>query len=314
MTADTDAERRRELADFLRTRRERLAPEEVGLPRGGRRRVVGLRREELAQLAGVGLTWYTWLEQGRNIHVSRQVVHSLGLALRLDPTERRHLANLSDPAAQVGELEPVAQVPTALQALLDQQGTSPAYVMSARWDVLAWNDAARSLFVDFARLSPPRRNMVWLLFTEPAFRDLLLDWEEHARVVLGQFRASRERREGDPAFARLVELLRAASPEFRTWWPRHEVRSRFEGRREFEHPRVGRLVLEQLTLRPLEDDELRVVLYTPLPEADTRAKLAALVGDRRLEIGGWRSEVGDRRLEIGGWRSEIGNGPLTSDL
>jgi hypothetical protein len=273
---DADAERRRELADFLRTRRERLSPEDVGLPRGGRRRVAGLRREELAQLAGVGLTWYTWLEQARDIHVSRQVVNSLGLALRLDPTERRHLANLSDPAAQVAELDPVAEVPGALQALLDQQGTSPAYVMNARWDVLAWNDAARALFVDFARLSPPHRNMVWLLFTEPTFRRLLLDWEEHARVVLGQFRASRERREGDPAFAALVDLLRAASPEFRARWPRHEVQSRFEGRREFEHPRVGRLVLDQLTLRPLEDDELRVVLYTPLPEADTRAKLAAL--------------------------------------
>ncbi len=285
MTADSDAERRRELADFLRTRRQRLAPEDVGLPRGGRRRVAGLRREELAQLAGVGLTWYTWLEQGRNIHVSRQVVHSLGLALRLDPTERRHLASLSDPAAQVGRLDPVTEVPSALQALLDQQGTSPAYVMNARWDVLAWNDAAGALFVDFARLLPPQRNMVWLLFTEPAFRDLLLDWEEHARVVLGQFRASRERREGDPAFAELVELLRAASPEFRTWWPRHEVRGRFEGRREFEHPRVGRLVLEQLTLRPLEDEELRVVLYTPLPEAETAEKLAALAARAGSAVG-----------------------------
>jgi transcriptional regulator with XRE-family HTH domain len=271
-----EAERRRELADFLRTRRERLAPEEVGLPRGTRRRVLGLRREELAQLAGVGLTWYTWLEQGRDIRVSRQVVDSLGRALRLDPTERRHLASLSDPSAQVTELGVVADVPAALQALLDQQGASPAYVMNPRWDVLAWNHAARALFADFPRLPPAQRNMVWLLFTEPALRGLLLDWEEHARVVLGQFRASRERREGDPAFAELVERLRAASPEFRAWWPRHEVRGRFEGRREFEHPTLGRLVLEQFTLRALEDDELRLVLYTPLPEADTTDKLTRL--------------------------------------
>lgn len=270
-----DAARRRELADFLRTRRARLRPEDVGLPAAGRRRTPGLRREELAQLAGVGITWYTWLEQARDIRVSPQVLESLARALGLRAEEQAHLFDLAQGASPraAGLAETVNP---ALQRVLDQQEPSPAYILGRRWDLLAWNSAARRVFRDFADLPEGFRNIVWYMFTDATLRRLLIDWEHQARRQLAQFRASSARHTGDPAFTRLITALMDAAPEFRLWWPHHDVLGRPEARKDLDHPRVGRLALEQTTFHVDTNPDLRLVLYTPLPEDDTEEKLALL--------------------------------------
>jgi hypothetical protein len=270
----TDEAARQRLAEFLRSRRERLRPADFGLPGGGRRRTPGLRREEVALLAGIGVTWYTWLEQARPIAVSDQVLDSLAHTLRLDTVERGHLFALAgretpaaDPATDL--------VPPVLQGLLDQQQPSPAYAMGRRWDVLAWNQAADALFSGFEHASPESRNLIWRLFLDPAFRDLMVDWEGHAQLVLAQFRVTWGHHAADPSFRTLVEQLQTESPDFRDWWPRHDVQGRSAAQRQFRHPRAGRLTLDQVTLRLGEAADLRVVLYVPSDD-ETRAGLIRL--------------------------------------
>src|SRR5581483_5106736 len=180
MAREQEEQRLQELGDFLRTRRARLAPEDMGLPRGSRRRAPGLRRAEVAQLAGVSVDWYTWLEQGRPISVSTQVLESIVQALHLNAEERAHLfflAHQQPPPARATEPEIVS--PT-LQRFLDHQYLSPAFVTGRRWDVVAWNEAARAIFVYFEQVTTNERNSVWLLFTSPQHRQLLIDWEGHA--------------------------------------------------------------------------------------------------------------------------------------
>ncbi|HEX5416430.1 MAG TPA: helix-turn-helix transcriptional regulator [Chloroflexota bacterium] len=282
-TTDQEA-RRRELADFLRTRRARLRPEEVGLANGGRRRTPGLRREELAQLAGVGITWYTWLEQARPIRVSAQVLESLARTLGLSVEERTHLFDLAHGEGEVVS-PPEEVVNPAIRRVLDQQEPCPAYVLGRRWDLLAWNAAATRVFADFVGLPEGFRNIVWYMFTDAGLRRMLVDWERQAQRQLAQFRASSARHAGDPAFTQFVEALRAHSPEFRQWWARHDVLGRPEARKDLDHPLVGRLALEQTTFHADTNPELRLVLYTPLAEESTTAKLLQLAhsgkeGDR----------------------------------
>ena len=198
MAREQEDQRLQELGDFLRTRRARLAPEDVGLPRGNRRRAPGLRRAEVAQLAGVSVDWYTWLEQGRPITVSTQVLESLVQALHLNANEREHLfflAHQQPPPERAMEPETVS---ATLQHFLDHQGLSPAFVLGRRWDVVAWNEAARVVFGDFGQMTTLERNAVWRIFTSPTHRQLLVDWEGDARRVLAQFRASCGRYPGDP--------------------------------------------------------------------------------------------------------------------
>ncbi|MBO0796283.1 MAG: helix-turn-helix domain-containing protein, partial [Ktedonobacteraceae bacterium] len=185
-----DVERRKELADFLRTCRARLSPTDVGLPPGVRRKTVGLRREEVAQLANVGVTWYTWLEQGRDIHVSRQILESLAQGLRLNIDERTYLFSLAKhPLLPVsdGQREEISPL---LQRFLDQLGANPAYIIGRRWDVLAWNRAACMVLGDFRAMPPEQRNIVRFVFTDQELRRRMLDWEGVAQRVLAQFRAS----------------------------------------------------------------------------------------------------------------------------
>jgi transcriptional regulator with XRE-family HTH domain len=268
--------RRAELADFLRTRRASLLPEDVGLPAGGRRRTPGLRREEVAQLAGVGATWYTWLEQARDVRASFDVLESLARALRLSPAERGHLILLGR-----GEQGPACQPPAeraspTLKRLVENLGPSPAYIMGRRWDYLAWNLAWRVLASWEPGRDPSTRNHIWLTFMDPARRTLMPDWERAARRLVAKFRADSARHIGDPAFERLIESLRAASPEFRRWWERHEVAGGGEGRKELLHPVAGRLVFEHAVFRHEASDQ-RLVLYSPLGDEDTPAKLARLL-------------------------------------
>lgn len=279
-----DDERRREqLADFLKTRRARISPEEAGLPNGSRRRTPGLRREEAAQLAGVGVTWYTWLEQTRDVRPSEQVLGGIARALKLNQDETDHLFVLAgrSPRRANGPAEETAN--PALRRLLAAVEPNPAYAMGRRWDKLAWNGAAVAVFGDYGSLPPRERNTVWRIFTDEGFRKSTVDWEGHARHVLAQFRASAGRHAGDPAFAELILDLEEASAEFREWWPRHDVEGSPEGRKEVDHPAVGRLVFEHTTLQLHDDPDLKVVVFTPLPESDSPEKLLGLLTSGRMK-------------------------------
>lgn len=287
MAIEPRSQRLHELGDFLRTRRARMAPEDIGLPRGSRRRAPGLRRAEVAQLAGVSVDWYTWLEQGRPITVSTQVLERLVQALHLNGNEREHLfflAHQQPPPTRLMETETVS--PT-LQHFLDHQHLSPAFVLGRRWDVVAWNDAARVVFGDYEQMTTFERNSVWRIFTSAAHRHMLVDWEGHARRVLAQFRATCGRYPGDPRLIELIQDLMLRSPEFRAWWPDHEVLGTPEGHKTFNHPQVGVLMFAHLTFQVFDAPDLKVNVYTPLEEADTPAKLAQLLAERSSTSSGF---------------------------
>jgi transcriptional regulator with XRE-family HTH domain len=273
--------RRAELADYLRRRRESIKPDEVGLPNGGRRRTPGLRREEVALLAGVGATWYTWLEQGRDVRASFDVLEALARALRMTPVERTHLMLLGR-----GEEPPpckysTERVSASLRRLIEHLGTNPAYVLGRRWDYLAWNNAAKALLGDFDAIPRGERNHVWLHFMDAARREMFTDWERASRLMVAKFRADHARHLGDPAFEQLIIALRKSSPEFCREWKRHEVSRSGPGRKEVHHPVVGTMVFEHAVFSPLDAPEQRLALYTPLPEEDTPAKLARLLEPAR---------------------------------
>ena len=226
--------RRAELADFLRRRRESIKPEDVGLRGGGRRRTPGLRREEVAQLAGVGATWFTWLEQGRDVRASLEVLEALAGALRLTPAERTHLILLGR-----GEEAPVCKPPAeraspSIRRLVQSLGPNPAYVIGRRWDYLAWNEAACALFGEFAAIPKPARNHLWQIFMDRSRRETLVDWEPSARLAVAKFRADTARHLGDSSFEELINALRQSSLDFckggnDTRWPARGTVARSSG-------------------------------------------------------------------------------------
>ena len=267
---------RRELADFLASRRRQLAPAAVGLPAGTNRRTPGLRREEVALLAGVSHTWYTWLEQGRDIRPSRQVMDALARTLQLSAAEREYVLRLSgnDPVATVEALD---AMPEHLQGLMDALGSSPAYAITSSWSIVGWNRAYERLYPGVAELAPVDRNLLWVVFTDPAVRELLGDWDADSRRFLTQFRAEVGPRLADPAVVDLVTRLQAASPAFREGWASHDVDRFTSTERRFEHPAVGSLVLEHHQLTPADAPGLQLVVYTAA-ETGSAAKLAELAG------------------------------------
>lgn len=266
------------LAELLRTRRDRLTPADVGLPAGSRRRTAGLRREEVAQLAGVSATYYTFLEQGRDVRPSRQVVAALAGALRLSPAERAHLFQLAGIPLAADDQDLVETVDPVVGSLVSRLDPFPAYVKGGRWDVLAANRAARALFTDWAALVPGDRNKVWWMFTDPAARKVYVEWEQEASDLLGRFRAAAARRPDDPAFTTLIERLHQASPEVRDWWPRYEVRPVGSGTKRLHHPALGDVAFQHTVLQVADHPEQMLVYFTTseVPE-DKLAVLAASV-------------------------------------
>jgi transcriptional regulator with XRE-family HTH domain len=266
--------RRNDLGAYLRARRAALTPADVGLPPLDRaRRTPGLRREEVAMLAGVSVTWYTWLEQGRPINASVDVLEALARTLRLDAAEREHLLALStQPANDAPSYE---YAPDALVRLIESMEPAPAYVLGPRWEYLAWNRAQSLLFPPIERLVGPRRNLMWVVFAEPSVRSLLHAWEAQARRIMAEFRAATTGLRDDPEVKALVEDLRHASAEFAEWWPEHDV-AQFQTRvRRYHHPRAGELAFEYQQLMPSEWPGLRVVCQLPVPGDDSAQRLAA---------------------------------------
>jgi transcriptional regulator with XRE-family HTH domain len=275
------ARRRAELADFLRNRRAALRPEEVGLPGGGRRRTPGLRREEVAQLAGVGTTWYTWLEQGREVRASLSVLEALARALELTPAERAHLVMLGRGEEVALPEPPKEEIPPTLQRLIENLGMGPACILGRRWDFLAWNPAFAVIFGDPAEMPEGRRNLIWSILTDPKRRKLMTDWEESARNAVARFRADSARHVGDPHFEELIDALHEVSPEFREWWDLHEVARSGIGRKVLRHPKAGKLAFEHAVFKLEERLEQRLILYSPLPIADTPPKLEKLLRQQK---------------------------------
>jgi transcriptional regulator with XRE-family HTH domain len=267
------SDRSQEVASLLRSRRERLHPSDVGLPAGERRRARGLRREEVAQLASVSVTYYTFLEQGRDIRPSRPVLDALADALRMTPAERDLLHDLvhgEPPAADGPE-----KLPAAVADLVDRLDPHPAYVKGRRWDILAANRAARVLWTDWPARPTAERNMVWWTFLDPAARSVFVEWEAEASEMLGRFRAAAARHAGDPAFAELTERLLDGSPEARAWWPRHDVAPIGSGIKRLRHPALGELTLEHVVLQLADDPEQKLVSYSASPDDEPR--IAALL-------------------------------------
>lgn len=273
----SEKERRAELAAFLRTKREKLLPAQVGLLEGKRRRTPGLRREEVSQLANISVEWYARLEQARDIRVSREVLENIAQALLLNADEHRHLFSLagqeSPKRVQVSEEE----VSPSLLRFLDALGPQPAYIMGKSWDLLARNEAAGFLFGDFAGLSPRERNCLWSLFVDPARRRLFVDWEDVAKRALAEFRLDYGQYTDDPGMKELVDSLWHASPEFRRWWPCHLVQGNPDGIKLLDHPLCGRLVLEYHAFQVSERPTQRLVVYTPQPQENTLQKLQQML-------------------------------------
>lgn len=272
------------LAEFLRTRRSRVTPADVGLPDTGRRRTPGLRREEVSHLAGMSADYYTRLEQGRGPHPSRQVLNALARALMLTTDERAHLFHLAGhtPAPAQG---PRQDVPQGILQLLEGLDTTPAYVLDAKYDILAWNQMLTALYGDMSQLPRRDRNVIRWIFSMPDLQEHLCDEEKSlfARGSVADLRAAAGRYPDDRGIRDLVAEMLALSPEFAEIWAEHEVEVRRDSRKHFVHPEVGPLELLCQVLH-IPDRDQRLVLYTAEPDSPAQEALYTL-----------RNEYGPRR-------------------
>ncbi|MBI0376974.1 helix-turn-helix domain-containing protein [Streptomyces albiflaviniger] len=265
-----------ELGAFLKARRRELSPAQVGLPdSAGRRRVKGLRREEVALLASISSDYYTRLEQGRR-QASEPVLDTLARVLRLDDGERAYLFELSGRDAARPRRRTAQKVHPQLRRLLDDLATTPAVVLGRRTDILAWNPMAAALFTDFARIPVEQRNFVRLVFREPAIRALYPDWDWVARTSLAQLRMAAARDPNDPRLAKLVGELSLQDPDFRRWWGAHRVAVQGTGTKVLRHPVVGELTLDWSFLTCADDPDQQLITLTAEPGTPSHDRLRIL--------------------------------------
>jgi transcriptional regulator with XRE-family HTH domain len=273
---NTTIDRRHELSDFLRTRRAKIMPSDVGLADGARRRTPGLRREEVALLANIGTTWYTRLEQGLPINVSSEVLASIARALRLTSDERRHLYLLAGLALSFASHEE-EHVSGLMLRVLESLEPSPAYIRGRRWDVLAWNRSADAL-ADFSGATGLARNTVWRLFRDESSRCRYGDLQCVMRRCVANFRAVAAKYPNDPAFIELIDDLRSNSPEFKQLWAEHDVLGSTEGLKHFLHPELGEFILDYTALDIPGDGDVRMIVLTAEPGSESARKLELLAG------------------------------------
>jgi transcriptional regulator with XRE-family HTH domain len=240
-----------------------------------------LRREEVAALAGVSVTWYTWIEQGRDISVSRESLEKIADALGLDAAERAYVRSLLPDGQRTPDLDGIDQAAAALQTVLDGFGINPAFVLSSRLDILASNAAARLVFVDEARLPDIERNLVWQMFCNPDSRTLIVDWEDNARGIVAILRANWARRAADHGFGGLIEIVSNASPEFRDWWSQPDMSIRPLERKQINHPVAGPLAFRQTGLGVLDRPDMTLVVNTPWPGTDTDERVRRLMAEKQ---------------------------------
>lgn len=250
--------RQHELAEFLKSVRERCKPSAFGFPEGQRRRTAGLRREEVAQLAGISPTWYTWIEQGRKVQMSIDVLDRLSIALRMERSQRVYLFELAgkrDPYITSTEHD---VAPGVLEKVVNEI-KGPAYILGRYWDVLAWNSAAAHLFYDWLG-AEEHPNLLRYVFLNPKARQIVCDWDARAGRLVAEFRADSSAHLDDLELGRLINELSLNSADFARYWKQHDVLERQGGSREFEHPEDGRLTFQQMTLKLVDQEHLKVVL------------------------------------------------------
>ena len=277
--ARSDRSRRAELGSFLKVRRARLRPEDVGLPPGPRRRTPGLRREEVALLAGVGVSWYTWLEQGRPINASWQVLDAVGRTLRLDGAERWHLYWLAE-AMPVRSWAKAAVVPEAVGEVLRSLDPLPAALINGRFDIVETNAAHEEMFWDWHSLPCVHKNLLWCAVTEPRARELLLNYDEEIPYLVARLRASYAQHIGDPEWDEDIRRLAGLSREFAELWARHEVAGPAARTLRFRHPEAGPMTFTRTELDVSAAAGLRISVYCPLDD-DTRSRLPLTRRGRR---------------------------------
>ncbi|UFR01292.1 helix-turn-helix transcriptional regulator [Streptomyces sp. Go40/10] len=273
-----------ELGEFLKARRAELTPSDVGLRGGQRRRVSGLRREEVALLAAISTEYYARIEQGR-LQASAPLLNEIAQVLRLNDDQRTYLFELAA-KENVRPATPAdrQRVDTQLQRMLDDLTATPAFVIGRRTDILAWNRLAAALWADFGRYPEQERVFVRLLFTEPWMRELYADWEEVTRLAIAQLRMESARYPGDPRLTALVDELSARDEQFRQWWDEHDVALRGKGTKKLRHPVVGELTLDWDTLTCATDPEQSIIVWTAAPGSpshDALRLLASWDADRK---------------------------------
>jgi transcriptional regulator with XRE-family HTH domain len=277
------------VGDFLKARRAQLTPHEVGLPEAGaHRKVAGLRREEVAQLAAISVDYLTRLEQGR-VQASASVLLTLSRALRLDDDQQAYLYQLAG-QAPLPRRRPAQKTRPAMRRLLDQLTQTPAVVLGRRLDILAWNASATALYTDFARLPARSRNYVRLLFTDPAFRALHAEWEHDARTVVASLRMQAAQDPGDPELAVLVGELSVQDADFRTWWATHQVTGTSFGTKHYRHPLVGELTLDCDVWDSPDGSGQRLMVLTAEPGTPSHDRLSILASWNAEPHTGHRAE------------------------
>ncbi len=270
----TNATQRAQLSEFLRNCRARLAPTDVGLPAAGRRRTPGLRREDVAALAGLSATWYTWLEQGRDVRASDRVLENLSRTLRLSPEERDYLFLLAQHRSAPIRSAAEEQVPETVRRTLDALNV-PAQIITPRWDLVYWNTMITRCFGDYGLLPPEQRNLVRILLTSPIYQQDKDEYETRVRRIAAKLRIDYSQTGSDPAFDTLIEEMCAYSPLFREMWHSPEVRGRAEGINRLTHPVLGGITFEHTSYVVEGMPSLRVVIFAP-QDAESARKVAEL--------------------------------------
>lgn len=267
------------LSAFLKAQRAKLLPQTVGLPVGTRRRTPGLRREEVAQLAGVSPTWYTWLEQGRDIKVSKSVLDCVATALQLTVDERKYLFSL---ALETGSgahtlIEELPEISPSLRRILQELRFCPTIISDRRCHIVGWNEAASHVFLDFQHIPVEQRNMIRLLFTQKEFQRLAVNWEHFVRGFLAIFRAYYGQYVEDEWYGHFLAEMKEVHPDFDRLWEQSEVSSAPEVLIEFRHAKAGKMLFHLTSLQVQGSSDLRCSIYTPAPDSLTESKLKQLM-------------------------------------
>ncbi|WP_239618051.1 helix-turn-helix transcriptional regulator [Cohnella mopanensis] len=267
------------LSQFLKAQRAKLTPQSVGLPEGSRRRTPGLRREEVAQLAGVSHTWYTWLEQGRDIKASSSVLDNVAKALQLTVDERKYLFSLAlETTSGAGiHREELPQINPSLRIILQELTYCPTIISDRKCHIVGWNEAAAHVFLDFELIPPEERNMIRLLFTRKELQRLAVNWEQFASGFLAIFRAYYGQYVEDEWYEEFVEEMKATHPDFNRLWEQSKVSSAPEVLPEFRHAKARKMLFQLTSLQVHGDADLRCSIYTPAPGTSTRSKLEQLM-------------------------------------
>lgn len=276
---DSEKRNRIELANFLKLKRSKIVPSQVGLPEGFRRRTPGLRREEVAYLADIGLTWYTWLEQGRAIKVSVEILNKLSDVFLLSQEERKYLFALAHQSIPNELLTVQINIDESVQNFIDSLILSPTYIIDQKWNILAWNNAACLLFGDFGQKRVEERNAVWLMFMDDFYKNLFTNWEKHAEDLVARFRGTYSRYADDKQLLEFIKKMCKESEKFNFWWSQHEIQSIDTVNKNFLHPVAGSLEFECVVFDVTSNANLKIFVHTASME-DTRQKMKVLVKNK----------------------------------